>query len=59
MYIKIQKEVNLMKMCKLLIHLPHSLKRKLEGLRAQGYTASGFIRALLVREFNQPTKKGG
>ncbi len=49
-----------MKMERVIIQLPKSLKRKLNGLRAKGYTASGFIRALLERELNQPNKsKGG
>ena len=47
-----------MKTTKLLIHLPVSLKKKLDALRSQGYTASGYIRALLERELNQPKKKG-
>ena len=47
-----------MKMTKLLIHLPVSLKKKLDALKAQGYTASGFVRFLLEREFSQPKKKG-
>ena len=47
-----------MKMARVLIQLPTDLKAKLDSLRAQGYTASGFIRALLERELNQPTKKG-
>lgn len=44
-----------------LIMLPKPLKAKLKALKAQGYTASGFIRALLEREFQQPKpqkKKG-
>ena len=45
-------------MTTLLIHLPVTLKSKLDGLRSQGYTASGFIRALLERELSQPKKKG-
>lgn len=51
-----------MKMARLLIQLPTPLKRKLDALRAQGYTASGYIRALLERELGgeKPmTKKGG
>ncbi len=49
-----------MKTTTLLIHLPVSLKKKLDALKAQGYTASGYIRALLERELNQlHTKKGG
>ncbi len=42
-----------MSMVKLLIHVPAPLKAKLDALRDQGYTASGFIRALLERELNQ------
>ena len=50
-----------MKQHRLLIQLPDRLKVKLDALRAQGYTASGYIRALLERELNPPTtpKKGG
>ncbi len=51
-----------MKMHRLLIQLPTPLKRKLDALRSQGYTASGYIRALLERELAGPkpmTKKGG
>lgn len=44
-------------MTKLLVHLPEELKAKLDALRTQGYTASGFIRSLLEREFNQPAAK--
>ena len=45
-----------------MIQLPTLLKHKLDTLRAQGYTASGYIRALLERELGgvKPmTKKGG
>ena len=41
---------------KLLIQLPVSLKQKLDALKTQGYTASGFMRALLERKLNK--KKG-
>jgi len=47
---------------RLMIQLPKPLKTKLDSLRSQGYTASGFIRALLERELgetNPTTKKGG
>lgn len=50
-------------MTRILIHLPVSLKKKLDALKAQGYTASGFIRSLLERELgstktdNRNTKK--
>ncbi len=47
-----------MSMERLVIQLPQPLKRKLDALKAQGYTASGYIRALLERELNQPKKKG-
>jgi len=48
-----------MKMERLLIQLPAPLKAKLDALRSQGYTASGFIRSLLERELNHAkTKKG-
>jgi len=45
-------------MTKVLIHLPMTMKRQLDALRSQGFTISGFIRAVLERELNQPTKKG-
>lgn len=49
-----------MKMERVLIQLPKPLKAKLDALKAQGYTASGFIRALLEKEFSQakPKKEG-
>lgn len=40
------------------VQLPRPLKAKLDALRMQGYTASGFIRSLLEREFNQAPKSG-
>ena len=49
-----------LKMERLLIQLPAPLKRKLDGLRAQGTTASGFIRFLLEEHFKQaPTGRKG
>ncbi len=39
-----------MKKARLMIQLPIPLKRKLDALRREGYTASGYIRALLERE---------
>ena len=42
-----------MKMERVLIQLLQPLKAKLDGLRTQGYTVSGFIRALLERELTQ------
>ncbi len=56
------KEVNRMKMVKILVSLPVPLKRKLDALRAQGYTAAGYVRNVLERHFDQvqtPGKKGG
>jgi metal-responsive CopG/Arc/MetJ family transcriptional regulator len=48
-----------MKMERVLIQLPTDLKAKLDGLGTQGYTASGYIRALLERELNHPQSKKG
>jgi hypothetical protein len=44
----------------LLIHLPDALKAKLDAKKSEGYTASGYIRALLEREFEKhpPAAKG-
>ncbi len=50
-----------MKMVKILVSLPAPLKRKLDALRAQGYTAAGYVRNVLEQHFNQvqtPGKKG-
>jgi len=44
---------------RILIQLPKPLKAKLDALRKQGYTASGYIRALLERELNQGKPKQG
>jgi metal-responsive CopG/Arc/MetJ family transcriptional regulator len=48
-----------MKMERIVIQLPMPLKQQLDGLKSQGYTASGFIRALLERELNHPQSKKG
>ncbi len=44
---------------RVMIQLPKPLKAKLDDLRRQGYTASGYIRALLERELkkNQVARK--
>ncbi len=42
-----------LKMVRMLIQVPESLKAKLDALRDQGTTASGFIRWLLERHFKQ------
>ena len=36
---------------RIVIQLPLDLKTQLDNLKQQGYTASGFIRAMLEREF--------
>jgi metal-responsive CopG/Arc/MetJ family transcriptional regulator len=47
-----------MKMQRLNIQLPAPLKARLDRLRAQGYTASGFIRHVLEQHFSTKTRKG-
>ena len=42
---------------RLMIQIPKPLKRRLDALRAQGYTAAGFIRSLLERELNRERVK--
>jgi metal-responsive CopG/Arc/MetJ family transcriptional regulator len=39
-----------MKMERIVIQVPKTLKLKLDGLRGNGYSASGYIRCLLERE---------
>ena len=39
-----------MKMVRVMIQIPKGLKAKLDALRTQGTTASGFIRKVLERE---------
>ncbi len=47
-----------MRMERVVIQLPPALKRKLDALRSQGYTAAGYIRAVLEKELNQAQVKG-
>ncbi len=47
-----------MKMKPILVALPAPLKRKLNALRSQGYTAAGYIRAVLAKDHNQAQGKG-
>ncbi len=47
-----------MKMVRMLIQVPEPLKAKLNNLRSQGTTASGFIRWLLEEHFNQAQGTG-
>ncbi len=44
-----------MKMTRILIQVPVSIKHKLDALRGQGYSVAGYIRAVLERELNKPT----
>ncbi len=47
-------------MVRMLIQLPAPLKRKLDALRAQGYTAAGYIRNVLEQHFTEaPAGKKG
>ncbi len=46
-----------MKMERMNIQIPAPLKAKLDALRAQGYTAAGYIRSLLERELNRERVK--
>ena len=39
------------RLVRIVIQLPQELKGRLDELKQQGYTASGFIRAMLEREF--------
>ncbi len=49
-----------MKMERIVIQLPSVLKRKLDALRAQGYTAAGYIRNVLEQHFKEaPAGKKG
>ncbi len=46
-----------MQMTRIQVQLPLALKRKLDALRAQGYTAAGYIRAVLEKELNHVEAK--
>jgi predicted DNA-binding protein len=41
------------KLVRIVIQLPIELKEQLDGLKQQGYTTSGFIRAMLERELGK------
>jgi metal-responsive CopG/Arc/MetJ family transcriptional regulator len=45
------EEAKMEKMERINVQLPASLKAKLDALRQQGTTASGFVRSLIEREF--------
>ncbi|SLM49733.1 protein of unknown function [Nitrospira japonica] len=42
------------KLVRIVIQLPVELKAQLDALKQQGYTTSGFIRAMLERELTKP-----
>ena len=42
-----------MRMERVIIQLPVALKRKLDALRGQGYTAAGYVRNVLEQHFEQ------
>ena len=42
---------------RIVIQLPVDLKTRLDNLKQQGYTTSGFIRAMLEREFAKMEEK--
>ncbi len=42
-----------MKHTKILIQIPLSLKKRLDALRTQGYTVSGYIRSLIERDLKK------
>lgn len=48
-----------MNVARITINIPQPLKAKLDFLKRQGYTTSGYIRGLLERELGSATKKGG
>lgn len=47
-----------MKMVRLLIQVPEPIKARLDALRSEGTTASGFIRHLLEDYFKQAPTRG-
>ena len=47
-----------MKMERIVIQLSRPLKQKLDALKSEGFTISGYIRAMLEKELNSPKKKG-
>jgi metal-responsive CopG/Arc/MetJ family transcriptional regulator len=46
----LSEEFAMAKLVRIVIQLPMDLKVRLDGLKQQGYTTSGFIRAMLERE---------
>jgi metal-responsive CopG/Arc/MetJ family transcriptional regulator len=55
-----KKEVTAVKMERVMVQLPKGIKAKLDGLRRQGSSISGFIRSIVERELNHsPTRQKG
>ena len=46
------------KMVKLLINVPQAMKQQLDGLREEGYTASGYIRRVVAADMAKRARKG-
>ena len=46
------------RMVKLLINVPRVMKQQLDGLRVEGYTASGYIRRVVAADMAKRTRKG-
>ena len=46
------------RLVRIVIQLPQELKSRLDELKQQGYTASGFIRAVLERELAAQDNNG-
>ncbi len=44
-----------MRMTRILIQVPVSMKHKLDALRGEGYTVAGYVRAMLERELSKTT----
>ena len=44
-----------MRMTRILIQVPVSMKHKLDALRGQGYSVAGYVRAVLERELSKTT----
>ena len=42
-----------MKMVRILIQIPQPLKARLDALRGQGYTLTGYIRCLIERDLTE------
>jgi hypothetical protein len=48
----VNREVTAVKMERVMVQLPKGIKTKLDGLRRQGTSISGFIRSIVERELN-------